>query len=238
MLAHLASLGIEKDEAEKMVRLLDADASETVTPAPINDAITPDDPVLKAIDSAEPVEVSEEVVEDSSAELCSSKSINIPFQENAPSFTSKLYGANARGYVGSSTRGYSTYSSGFSRGFSSPASVTIPFKANTASYGASGTRVASSGYSGYSSGSSRGYSSPSSVTIPFKANTPSFSTAYPRPITSSYSTPATSYASPMKAPAPMALGGSGAAANFYQNYSKDRDLKLRQTIDNAVSLHA
>jgi hypothetical protein len=77
-----------------------------------------------------------------------------------------------------------------------------------------------------------------SVTIPFKANTPSYTAPRSTAVASSYATPATSYATPMTAPAPVALGGSGAAANFYQNYSRDRDMKLRQTIDSTVSLHA
>jgi len=240
------------------------------------DPIAPEDPVLKS--SEEVVEEVVEEVQDSEQTALEDTftSVNIPFVANAPDYTSKLYGANARGYSGSTTlgysnyssgysgattRGYSTYSggysgattrgysgattSGYSRGFSSPTSVTIPFKANTASYGAPSTTVASSGFSsysanarGYSSGFSSGFSSPNSVTIPFKANTPSFSAPLSTSMASSYATPATSYVAPMTAPAPVALGGSGAAANFYQNYSQQRDMKLRQTIDNNLTLHA
>jgi len=233
------------------------------------DPIAPEDPVLKSSE-----EVVEEVVEevqdsDQTALDDTFTSVSIPFVANAPDYTSKLYGANARGYSGSATLGYSNYSSGYSgattrgysgattrgysgattsgysRGYSSPTSVTIPFKANTASYGAPSTTVASSGFSsysanarGYSSGFSSGFSSPNSVTIPFKANTPSFSAPLSTSMASSYATPATSYVAPMTAPAPVALGGSGAAANFYQNYSQQRDMKLRQTIDNNLTLHA
>jgi len=233
------------------------------------DPIAPEDPVLKS--SEEVVEEVVEEVQDSEQTALEDTftSVNIPFVANAPDYTSKLYGANARGYSGSTTLGYSNYSSGYSgattrgysgattrgysgattsgysRGYSSPTSVTIPFKANTASYGAPSTTVASSGFSsysanarGYSSGFSSGFSSPNSVTIPFKANTPSFSAPLSTSMASSYATPATSYVAPMTAPAPVALGGSGAAANFYQNYSQQRDMKLRQTIDNNLTLHA
>jgi hypothetical protein len=256
------------------------EAEDSVAPpeSPI-DPIAPEDPVLKSSEEVvEEVQDSEQtVLEDKQTALEDTfTSVNIPFVANAPDYTSKLYGANARGYSGSTTlgysnyssgysgattRGYSTYSgattrgysgattSGYSRGYSSPTSVTIPFKANTASYRAPSTTVASSGFSsysanargyssGYSSGFSSGFSSPKSVTIPFKANTPSFSAPLSTSVASSYATPATSYATPMTAPAPVALGGSGAAANFYQNYSKERDMKLRQTIDNNLTLHA
>jgi len=214
--AHLAKLGVEADEAEGLFRLLD-DSAVPVDSTSTKDPMPAEDPVLAE-------EVLQEALEGSEDAENAFRSVTIPFVANAPDYTSKLYGANARGYSGYS--GYSTYSgattqrysgattrtysgattSGYPRGFSSPTSVSIPFKANTASYGSPRTTVTSSGFSsystnagGYSSSFSSGFSSPSSVsgfssprsvTIPFKANAPNYSAPRTTPVASSYASPA------------------------------------------------
>jgi len=188
-------------------------------------------------------------LQDSSGRENMFTSVTIPFVANAPDYTSKRIGTNAIGYSALASCGYSThssgYSNGYSRGYSSPTSVSIPFKANTSSYRTPRTTVAPPGYTGYSanargysSGFSRGFSSPKSVSIPFKANTPSYSAPRTIPVASSYATSASTRAAPMMSSAPVALGGSGAAAGFYQKYSLERDMRLRASIDNTVSLHA